>query len=306
MDDTSGTSGSRILHARRHLKIKRSNSKQERHDIFVRAHIPARMKNAWDRRWSPKWPRHCLIFDTETTLDPAQTLTFGVFRRCKLVGSKYLCVKEGIFYGDDVSKLELQLLQRYKNNPHMLSAAEYFPAETELSLTSRAAFVRDVFWSSVRRGELIVSFNSPFDLSRLAIKSNPGKKGNTWSLALSSIWKNPKTGRVTPNPQIPRIVIEAQNSKMAFIKLGSILHQEEWPHEGRCLDMRTLGWALRNQSFNLNGACKAFKVKGKKQHKPSGKITPEEIEYCREDVAATHRILNAMMMEFNRNPLLSG
>jgi hypothetical protein len=34
-----------------------------------------------------------------------------------------------------------------------------------------------------------------------------------------------------------------------------------------------------------------------------GEIKPEEIEYCREDVAATHRVLNAMMKEFNRNPI---
>jgi len=140
-------------------------------------------------------------------------------------------------------------------------------------------------------------------LSRLAVWSHQGKKGTDWSLALASLWKNPKTGRIAPDPQKPRIVIDAQNSKMAFIKLGSILNKAEWPKEGRFLDMRTLGWALRNRSFNLNGACKAFKVKGKRDYKPSGKINPQEIEYCREDVGATHRVLNAMMAEFNRNPI---
>jgi len=90
---------------------------------------------------------------------------------------------------------------------------------------------------------------------------------------------------------------------MAFIKLGSILNKKAWKKEGRFLDIRTLGWALRNRSFNLKGACKAFKVKGKKDHKPTGRINSEEIEYCREDVAATHRALNAMMREFNRNPI---
>lgn len=106
-----------------------------------------------------------------------------------------------------------------------------------------------------------------------------------------------------PNPKRPRIVIDAQNSKMAFMKLGSILHKDEWPKEGRFLDLRTLGWALRNRSFNLNGACKAFGVQGKKDYKTSGRISSEEIEYCREDVAASHRLLNAMMAEFDRNPI---
>ncbi len=72
--------------------------------------------------------------------------------------------------------------------------------------------------------------------------------------------KIPKTGRVVPNPKRPRIVVDAQNSKMAFMRLGSILHKEEWPKEGRFLDLRTLSWAIRNVSYNLEGACKAFHV----------------------------------------------
>jgi hypothetical protein len=171
-----------------------------------------------------------------------------------------------------------------------------------LSLMTRTAFISRVFWKSVRKGELIVGFNLPFDLSRLATLSSKGKKGE-WSLALSALWKNPKTGGVVPNPKRPRIVVDAQNSKMAFIQLGSILHKEEWKKEGRFLDLRTLGWALRSAFYSLDGFCKAFGVKGKVEHTPSGRITAEEIEYCRGDVAATHRLLNAMMSEFNQNPI---
>ncbi len=274
---------------------------RKRNDIFVRAHTSVRTKTAWDRGWSPKWPRHCLIFDAETTLDPAQKLNFGAFRRCKLVGSRYVCVQEGIFHRDDVTDAHRNVLQRYQSNPPTLPEIEYFPAKTQLSVQNHMSFVRRVFWKSVRNGELIVGFNLPFDLSRLAVKWTEGKKGD-WSLALSHLWKNPKTGRVVPNPKRPRIVIDAQNSKMAFIKLGSILHKKEWP-EGRFLDLRTLGWALRNVSYNLDGACKAFHVRGKLDHKVSGQITSQEIEYCRGDVAASHRLLNAMMEEFNRNPV---
>jgi hypothetical protein len=171
-----------------------------------------------------------------------------------------------------------------------------------LSVVTRSAFISRVFWKSVRNGDLVVGFNLPFDLSRLATVSARGERGE-WSLALSALWRNPKTGRVVPNPKRPRIVIDAQNSKMAFIRLGSILHKEEWTKEGRFLDLRTLGWALRSESYNLKGACKAFGVEGKVKHKPSGRISADEIEYCRGDVAATTRLLNAMMAEFNQNPI---
>jgi hypothetical protein len=167
---------------------------------------------------------------------------------------------------------------------------------------SRSEFIRRIFWKSVRKGELIVGFNLPFDLSRLAVKWAEGRKGD-WSLAFSSLWKNPKTGRVVPNPKRPRIIVDSQNSKMAFLKLGSILHRKEWPREGRFLDLRTLAWALRNVAYSLNGACEDFRVEGKMDHKLSGRITGKEVEYCRGDVAASHRLLNAIMAEFNQHPI---
>jgi DNA polymerase type B, organellar and viral len=299
MDGAAGSIGSRH-YGRKRLARTGTIREPERHDIFVRAHTSVRSESDY-HRGSPKWPRHCLIFDTETALDTAQQLNFGAFRRCKLVGSKYVCVAEGIFHRDELTKAEANALQRYKDDPPTFPQIEYFPAETQLSLKDRSTFIRKIFWKSVRNGELIVCFNSPFDLSRLAVWSKAGKTGN-WSLALSQLWKNPKTGREVPNPKRPRIVIDAQNSKMAFIKLGSILHPNEWP-EGRFLDLRTLGWAIRNVSYSLKSACKNFDVRGKHRHKPTGQITPEEIEYCRGDVAASHRLLNAMMEEFNRNPL---
>lgn len=301
MDGAGSSKGHRIATSRRKLLASAEEiPEQERHDIFVRAHTSVRPKAAGDRRWSPMWPSHCLIFDTETTLDPAQKLNFGAFRRCKLVGSRYVCVAEGIFHRDDLTNAQSNALQRYKDDPP--TPIEYFPAETQLSLQNHTSFVRRVFWKSVRKGELIVGFNLPFDLSRLAVRSAEGKKGD-WSLALSQPWKNPKTGRVVPNPKRPRIIVDAQNSKMAFMKLGSILHKEEWPREGRFLDLRTLAWAIRNVSYNLKRACKDFHVRGKVKHKPTGQIRSEELEYCRGDVAASQRLLNAAMREFNRNPV---
>lgn len=226
------------------------SAEQEQQDIFVRAHTRVRTKDQSDRRWSPKWPEQCLIFDTETTLDPAQKLNFGVFRRCKLVEHKYLCVAEGIFYTDDLPATQLRILERYRRNPSTHPEIHYFPGETTLGLMSRSSFISSVFWKSISDGDLIVGFNLPFDLSRLATTSNAGTKSD-WSLAFAGLWKNPKTGRIGPDPNRPRIVVDAQNSKMAFMRLGSIVLKEEWPNEGRFLDLRTLGWALRNVSYNL-------------------------------------------------------
>jgi hypothetical protein len=166
---------------------------------------------------------------------------------------------------------------------------------------SRTLFVNRVFWRAVRSGDLILGFALPFDLSRLAIKHAAARKGG-WSLVLASR-KSRKSGEMEVNPDKPRLVLTSLNSKMAFIKLGSKRHKDEWRNESRFLDMRTLTWALRNESYNLDRACKAFNIPGKMNHKPTGRVTPKEIKYCREDVAATNRLLNAAKAEFDGHPI---
>jgi hypothetical protein len=75
-----------------------------------------------------------------------------------------------------------------------------------------------------------------------------------------------------------------------------------WP-KARFLDLRTLLWALRNKSYSLNSACEEFGIPGKLDHKPSGQVTFEEIEYCRQDVRATVDLLNAAKRECDLHPI---
>ncbi|MGC2465153.1 MAG: hypothetical protein WA517_08150 [Candidatus Acidiferrum sp.] len=189
---------------------------QEFHDLFVRAHTPVRKKKEWKRRRSEKWPRYCLIFDTETTVDATQRLNFGSYRRCKLEGNKYLCIEEGLFYADDLSSVDVKVLENHRSDRNTALDVEWFPAPMTLGLMTRSSFVSRIFWRAIQRGDLVVGFNLPFDLSRLAVKAANGRKGS-WSLVLSTR-KSRKTGKLEANPERPRIVITSMNSKMAFIK----------------------------------------------------------------------------------------
>jgi hypothetical protein len=218
-----------------------------------------------------------------------------------LDGGIYRCIEEGLFYADDLPAKGAEILRKYRQNRKHVPTIEWFPARMTLGLMTRSSFINRVFWDAVRKRQLIVGFNLPFDLSRLAMRAANGRKAS-WSLVLS-LRKSRKTGELVANADRPRIVINSMNSKMAFIKLGSILHRDEWPREGRFLDLRTLGWAIRNEAFSLDRACKGFGVEGKIKHKPTGRVTPKEIDYCRGDVGATARLLNAMKAEFDRNPI---
>ncbi len=61
------------------------------------------------------------------------------------------------------------------------------------------------------------------------------------------------------------------------------------------IDLRTLLWALRNKSYSLKTGCKEFDIPGKlNDHKPTGSVDLDEIEYCRQDVRATLAGLNIL------------
>src|SRR5713226_6973548 len=201
----------------------------EVHDIFVRAHTVVSGSKQVQRPSPAKWPDDVLVFDTETTLDTAQKLNFGVYRRCKLGPAGYHCVEEGLFYADDLDTAQRKVLERFVDDPKNFPRLDVkmFPPPMRLNLYSRSDFVERVFWRALRKGAMVVGFNLPFDISRLAVKTCAADDGG-WSLVLS-MRKSRKTGEMEPNPERPRVVITSINSKTAFIALSSIKNPKEWP-----------------------------------------------------------------------------
>jgi hypothetical protein len=273
-------------------------------DIFLRAHtVAASQKERKNKkRKTSKWPEQVLVFDTETTTDTEQDLLFGVYRLCELKGDEYLCSEEGLFYADDLDPDQLEVLKKYARSELAESEIKAFPPKLKLALHSRSMFLKKAFWKAVQRGNLIVTFNAPFDLSRIAVDWGRASDGG-WSLMLSQ-WLNPKTGKLEEDTFRPRVVVNSLNSKTAFISLRFPRpHKQLWP-TGRFLDLRTLGWALHNRSYSLKKACKKFQAsEQKKNHTPTGQVTKEDLDYARQDVKCTTALLNAMKKEFDRHPI---
>src|SRR4029077_10479618 len=142
-------------------------------------------------------------------------------------------------------------------------------------------------------------FNLPFDLARLALKW-PRGDNDEWSLVLSEYADG------TENRNRPRILITPIDSKKAFIKLAKPWKPEEWKNNGNIpfIDLRTLGWALFNIPFSLKSACEELKTEHQKfDYEPTGKVTPKEIEYARQDVRCTADVLNGLKREFDKHPI---
>src|SRR5207248_1819015 len=59
-----------------------------------------------------------------------------------------------------------------------------------------------------------------------------------------------------------------------------------------------------NRSFSLKRLCKQLETEHQKiDHEPTGQITPEEIEYARQDGRCTVDALNALKDEFDQHPI---
>ena len=135
------------------------------HDIFVRAYVVATEKKkgrkSAPKNDDPKWPQHALVFDTETRITADQSLTFGVYRLCELVGNCYRVTQEGIFYADDLPAKDLEVLAAYQQTA--ISDLASFPPQ--FPLYSRTEFMRRVFWPAIKQdGALVCGLNLPFDL----------------------------------------------------------------------------------------------------------------------------------------------
>jgi hypothetical protein len=267
-------------------------------DIFFRAHTVTPEKNRKNGVQPSKWSEYTLIFDTETTTDTSQSLTFGAYRFCRgNSNSAYTCLEEGLFHADDINSRSLKIMQEYVRNNAPDTPKD---GPDKLSLYSRSEFVEKVLWEAVQAGGMVVGFNLPFDLSRLAVDWCKARNGG-WSL-IPSLRRSRKTGETEPNPDRPRIRVTSKDSKSAFIALMRPRIAEEWP-SGHFLDLHTLASALHSESYSLDRACAVFGVPGKLKHEPTGKISSAEIDYCREDVRATTDLLNAMRREFDLHPI---
>jgi len=275
-----------------------------KHEIYLRCHARILDDKSREKRGfgkSSRDLRYVLLLDTETTIDAKQSLNFGVYQFCEAdTGGSFACLEEGLFHSDDLAPGSVEVLRKYVRNANRKRTGI---ASSKLKLYTRSDFVEKVMYVAIQAGASICAFNLPFDLSRIAVEyrvaHGAGKRG--WSFVLFRYWDKDKR-KWLPNSYRPRIQLRPKDSKAAFIRLAGGDKDQPF-RSGRFLDLKTLAWALRNISFNLDGACEEWGVPGKLEHEPTGRVTKEEIDYCRQDVRALVGLLNALLKEFYGYPL---
>jgi hypothetical protein len=278
--------------------------------------LPRKVRRALiKQRPRKKWslPKRVLILDCETTTDTGQQLMFGSYRYCSFAPDtlRLELIEEGLFHDD-------RLEQR---DPNGYAALVAYANEHGMRLMSRRVFVDRVFWRCAYHARAwVVGFNLPFDLSRLAVAFGEarGRYRGGHSLVL---WDyEAPDGSLRENRYRPRILIKSIDSKRAFIGFGSRRDpdvddlipddsldgnpDESFRFRGHFLDLRTLAFALTNRSHSLASACATFRVlQGKQEVEEHGHITPEYVDYNRQDVRATGALFEKLIAAHRRHPI---
>lgn len=258
-------------------------------------------------------PDAWIVWDTETRVDVTQRLTFGSYRFIE----NGQCLLEVLFGADDLSVSEQGALARYASSHQ----ADVVPdGKPQLQLLSRAEFLARFFRLTYKGRVLVVGFNLPFDLSRLAYQVTTARKRFAGGFSLR-LWSYPGQGkshrRNRYRPDIGVKHIDSKRALMGFTRRLDPDREDLIPEDsvagdpdpfyifrGHFLDLRTLAFALTDRGHSLESACEAFGVEHPKQPTARhGVVTPSYVDYNRRDVLATGELAAKLLEEYDRHPI---
>ena len=286
-----------------------------------------------------RYPKHWLIFDTETTVDITQRLLIGAWRLCRTDETdpqrpRLECVQEGVFHPEDIatwnSDVATVLDGLKRERIGALDVVDDQAADPYLSVVGLQGFLDQTLWRGawkLRAG--VVCFNSPFDLSRIAWHAGEARTGKGASNAgrydpyaggfSFVLWHSGQAGvEKRENRYRPRIAIKSIDSKRALKGFrapdevdeidqipgdGQTEPDKSFRWQGEFLDLRTLAFALTDRGHTLESACDAFGVDYIKREVKHGDVTREYVDYCREDALATQKLCERTLHEFLRHPV---
>jgi hypothetical protein len=260
--------------------------------IAVRAYSEAPdMKTGKPKRKDFVGPSEwALIFDTETTTDASQRLRVA----CYQLRRSGVLQEEGVIVDDAIlSAQDLALVASY-------AASHGLKVKTLADF--RRFFLDYAYW----RSALVVGFNLPFDIARIAIDASEARRDmrGGFSFRLS-------TSRDQPSLRVKHLSTTA--ALIGFGKPGKQMtprgmRKRGMPvqaHRGYFLDVKTLAAALTSRSFSLAGLSEHLGTPTRKQATDDhgGPITPDYLDYARSDVQATWECFDALNRRYQEHGL---
>ncbi len=237
---------------------------------------------------SLRYGERVLVFDTETTSrsGPDQSLLVGGYLVAQWDDKRgdYAVEERGLFLPDDAGQEHRRLVER-------------FACERGLEVKSRTEFARILIQEGYELGSLVVSFNLPFDLSRIATKWGPGRGAyrTGFRLVLINVYS------------APRIRLRTTTRPRAFIEWGSCRttrrrEGDRSVFRGRFVDLHRWTYAMGWGKLTLEEACEAAGIPYRKRPVEYGRLSEDLLAYLVEDVEATYKLYLSLRREWNKLP----
>ncbi len=244
-------------------------------------------RRTWRGKVRP--PSHVLIIACATSDDIGQSLRLGVYRALGRTGE---LLDVGIFYSEEMAEADQEALRQY-----CAAEAERLGEDDAVRLMTKDEFVKTVFSRiAFHVNGLIVGFNLPFEISRLAVRWSKAKSSfyaGGFSLALMDYLD--EDGHRRLDRFTPRIAVKPIDSKRSLIGATSVWRgkhdgQPGKPRRrGRFVDARSLTYALTGEDLTLESACATFGVELPPQV-PLNKISPSGIYALQREALAIEQL----------------
>ena len=271
-------------------------------DPFFRAHtVPVAPQKAPGAKRSTTQPKDALIFRCATTNDQRKELLFGAYICAEREGAEYLAKEIGLFSRD--------------RHPEESRALVRFAKNTAYDVGTLEEFRRWVFLKYLKARALIVTYDAPREISRIAIKWNKSTKiRRGFSFYFRMFWDK-KTGKMRPSGYEPGISIESIDAAKAIYRAirykfhEDDAQQEEEQEEDKklsnvhILDLKTLTSVLTGEVYSFPTACDIFGAPASRQRKSYSRVTKPLIERLLRDVTAELELLNRLTGEFEKHPV---
>ena len=270
----------------------------DRLDLFFRAHtIPVTPQKEYRSKRRATQPKDALIFRCATTNDEKQDLLFGAYICAELEGAEYVAKEIGLFYRE--------------GHPEEFRALTRFVKDSDYELGSVEEFRLKVFLKYLKAGALIVAYDAPFEIGRIAIKWNKSAKTRRAFSFYFRMFRDRKTGKMRPSGYEPGISIESLDAAKAIYRpIKYKFHDRDAEQEEEkkfsnvhILDLKTLTSVLTGEVCSFPTACDIFGAPPSRPRKSYSRVTKPAIERLLRDVTAELELLNRLNREFEQHPV---
>jgi len=267
-------------------------------DLYFRAHtIPVEFqKERWTDRHVTE-PEQALIFHCATTDDEKQDLLFGAYICAQQIDGRHIAKEIGLFYRD--------------GHPEELRVLKRFVKDSAVELGTVEEFRRKVFLKYLKAGALIVAYDAPFEISRIAVKWNKSLNHRRAFSFYFRLFKDKKTGKIRPSGYEPGLSIESMDASKAIYRLikykfhdkDAEREEEQQAANVHIVDLKTLTAVLTGAAHSFASACEIFGVPASKTREFRSRVTKPAIESLLKNLVAELELLNRLKEKFELHPV---